>query len=202
MNSTVNNLDIQDETFDPGESSDGIYVLFGILGYLLVVLVFVIWCLHRRKDKNSNCCNFCQQPGSLCQGNCDCLQCLNCEVTMPSLTDCCPDSNKCCESITCCETNDQNQCSTFMEGCCDCGPNEEEIIQNRLQNDPDFMIRILRDNPQFQQSFRQKEAASQLSNSGIRNASFTASTDRFQSTFNTSTIQSQPRSLFSNQSSA
>ena len=95
---------------------------------------------------------------------------------MPSFTDCCPDSNKCCESITCCETNDQNQvhicvqimlliylkCSTFMEGCCDCGPNEEEIIQNRLQNDPDFMIRILRDNPQFQQSFRYKNSSEEL----------------------------------------
>ena len=65
-------IDISTSTIitDDGNVEVGFWILGGMLVYLIVILIFVAWCLNSRKG--STCCNC--EVGRVCQGQCECLE--------------------------------------------------------------------------------------------------------------------------------
>ena len=59
-----------DTTIDDGNVEVGFWILGGMLIYLVVILIFVLWCLNSRKG--TTCCNC--EVGRACQGQCECLE--------------------------------------------------------------------------------------------------------------------------------
>ena len=57
-------------TIDDGNVEVGFWILGGMLVYLVVILIFVLWCLNSRKG--ATCCNC--EVGRVCQGQCECLE--------------------------------------------------------------------------------------------------------------------------------
>ena len=55
---------------DDGNVEVGFWILGGMLIYLVVILIFVAWCLNSRKG--ATCCNC--EVGRACQGQCECLE--------------------------------------------------------------------------------------------------------------------------------
>lgn len=55
---------------DDGNVEVGFWILGGMLIYLVVILIFVLWCLNSRKG--TACCNC--EVGRACQGQCECLE--------------------------------------------------------------------------------------------------------------------------------
>ena len=53
-----------------GNPEVGFWILGGMLIYLVVILIFVVWCLNSRKG--GTCCNC--DVGRACQGQCECLE--------------------------------------------------------------------------------------------------------------------------------
>ena len=103
-------------------------------------------------------------------------------------------------------------CTTglILTDCCNCcGPSEEQIIQSKIENDPDYIMSILARNPQFQRSLRyvhqnfrkiwlkaflreqQGISAFQSAPGTTTNPAFQQSVSSYQSQFQTS-ITSQP----------
>jgi len=85
-------------------------------------------------------------------------------------------------------------CSTglILTDCCNCcGPSEEQIIQSKIENDPDYIMSILAKNPQFQRSLREQQGISAFQSASTTNPAFQQSVSSYQSQFQTS-ITSQP----------
>jgi len=188
----------------------GVYILAGISVYVLLIAILVWYCLGRRSESN-----FCDSLCSVecCGGDCTCLQRLDCACQLPSCTDCCPKAptcdvfsifDDCCDCTT--ETTNEECCAFLPECDCSClDVNEEQIVQNKLQNDPNYFINFIKNNPELQRSLREQnvlsavqqnpqvsQAAQQVirnqpggsipPNFSFTNSAFTASSSRGQNT--------------------
>merc|ERR1711935_1028487 len=151
----------------PSSPETGSWLLISIGIYLVAMLVIVLYCLQRRGKSDCSCL-----PADFCMGQCSCLDACNCQGSLPSLTDCCPQRNpnepSCFDLLQCnCEPDEVDPdpcCETgFMLGdCCKCQPSEEEIIQRRMAQDPDYFIKMMQANPQFQRSLREQTTMNQF----------------------------------------
>lgn len=166
----------------------GIYILAGISVYGLLVVLVVWYCMGRRSGSMCNC-----MPGQCFQGDCECLKSIDCNCEFPKCPDCCPEKVDCdlfaiCDD--CCEVEDDTECCANCLPTCQCtcqDINEEAIIQSKLNNDPDYFINYIRNNPQFQRSLREQEAISAFQGSRVNTTQPQSTVQpNFKSSFNTS----------------
>jgi len=170
--STFETAHVDETTFLEEVGNDwrtGVFILVGVSVYGLVVMVVVLYCLSRGSS-SSTCA-----PMACCQGDCTCLKSIDCKIDIPSCTDCCPECPDCniniCDDCTCCDTpeNDIACCEDLLPACqCSCEDiNEDAIVQNKLANDPDYVLNLLRNNPNLQRSLREQQGISAFQNSSV-----------------------------------
>ena len=68
--------------------------------YLVIMFVIVVYCIQRRGKSDCSCL-----PADFYMGQCSCLDACNCQGSLPSLTDCCPQRSpnepSCFDSLQC-----------------------------------------------------------------------------------------------------